>query len=181
MSRVGYKPIPIPDGAKVDVKDRLVTVEAGRLRLTYTHQPQVNVKVEGDAVIVKRHGDDRTAKAMHGLTRALINNMVIGVTKGFTRELEINGVGWTAQIQGNKIVLNVGYADAKEVALPAGVTVEVKANRISVSGADKQAVGHIAAQIRAQRPPEPYNGKGIKYVDEQIVRKQGKAFAASTA
>lgn len=181
MSRVGKKPIPLPSGVKISVTDRLVTVEAGGNRLTYTHQPIVSVIVQENAAIVERQGDDRTARAMHGLTRALINNMVIGVTEGFTKELQINGVGWTAQVQGGKVLLNVGYADVKQVAIREGVEVEAKGNRITVRGADKQAVGQTAAEIRAQRKPEPYNGKGIQYVGEQIIRKQGKAFAAGAA
>ena len=181
MSRIGKKPIPLPSSVKVSIKDRLVTVEAAGGKLTYTHQPMVTVKVENSTAIVERMGDDRIARAMHGLARAIINNMVIGVTEGFKKELEIIGVGWTAELQGRKLVMSLGYADAKEVAVPVGVTVDVKGTRITVTGADKQAVGQTAAEIRAKRPPEPYNGKGIRYIDEQIIRKQGKALAGSTA
>lgn len=179
MSRIGKKPVAIEGGAKVSVSDRTITVEAGGNRLFYTHRPEVTVRVDSDAqqVIVERQDDSRTAKAMHGLTRSLIANMVQGVTRGFTRELEIVGVGWTARVQGQKVALNVGYADTREVPIPAGITVAVEQNRVKVSGADKQLVGQIAARIRSHRPPEPYNGRGIKYSDEQIIRKQGKAFA----
>lgn len=180
MSRIGNKPVALPSGVKVAVSgDRVVTVESGNKKLTMTHRPEVSVQVDeaSKQVIVTRRDDSRTARALHGLTRALIANMVTGVTTGFSRELEVNGVGWTARVQGKKVALNVGYADTREVAIPDGVTVEVQGNRIKVSGPDKQAVGQLAANIRAQRKPEPYNGKGIKYVDEVIIRKQGKAFA----
>ncbi len=181
MSRIGKKAIALPANVKVNVKDRNVTVEAGSSKLTMTHRPEVKVRVDDQAraVIVEADDSDRTAKAMHGLTRALINNMVEGVTKGYSKELEIVGAGWSAKLQGMKIQLSVGYADTREVQIPAGVKVEVQANtKIKVSGADKQAVGQIAAPIRSHRPPEPYNGKGIKYIDEHIIRKAGKAFAS---
>lgn len=178
MSRIGKKPVPLGD-AKVTVHGREVVVEAKGNRLSYTHRVEVTVRVddEGKQVVVERKGDSRTARAMHGLTRALVANMIEGVTKGFSRDLEVNGVGWSAKVQGQKVALNVGYADTREVVIPAGITVEVQQNRIKVSGADKQLVGQVAARIRAHRPPEPYNAKGIKYSDEVIIRKQGKAFA----
>lgn len=183
MSRIGNKPVALPSGVKVTVKDRQVTVESGPKKLSMRHRPEVAVTVDDAAkqVVVKRKDDSRAARAMHGLTRALINNMVTGVTAGFTRELEVNGVGWTARVQGKKVALNIGYADVREVEIPAGVTVEVAANRIKISGADKHAVGQLAANIRAHRPPEPYNAKGIKYAEEVIIRKQGKAFAGGGA
>lgn len=179
MSRIGKQPVHLPDGVKVSVRDRVVTVEAGAKRLSMTHRPEVSVVVDEDAraVRVARGRDDRASRALHGLTRSLINNMVEGVTKGFDRQLEVVGVGWTAVLQGRAVHLNVGYADTRVVDLPDGVSVEVKGARINVSGADKQAVGQVAAEIRSHRPPEPYNGKGIKYAEEQITRKQGKAFA----
>jgi len=177
MSRIGKKPVPIADGAKVSVAGRTVTVEKGPAKLTYEHRPEVVVKVEGDEVVVTRNNESRAARAYHGLTRALIANMVTGVTKGFERELEVTGVGWNVQVKGMKVNLNVGYADTKTVDIPAGVKVEVNQNKIKVSGPNKQQVGLCAAQIRAVRKPEPYNGKGIKYSDEKIIRKQGKAFA----
>jgi len=183
MSRIGNKPVALPSAVKVAVNNRLVTVEAGGKKLTYTHRPEVTVTVDeaGKQVVVARRDDSRTARAMHGLTRALISNMITGVTTGFVRDLEINGVGWTAKLQGKKVVMNIGYADMREVEVPAGVTVEIAGNKIKVSGSDKQAVGQLAANIRAQRPPEPYNGKGIKYAEEVIIRKQGKAFAGGGA
>lgn len=181
MSRIGKKPVAIPAGVKVAVNGRDVNVESGDKRLAITHRPEVTVTVDGDQVIVERDNDSRNSRAMHGLTRALIANMVEGVSKGFSRELEINGVGWTARVQGMKIALNIGYADTREVAIPVGVTVEVEGNKVKVSGIDKQKVGQLAAVIRSQRPPEPYNGKGIKYSDEQIQRKVGKALVGTGA
>ena len=183
MSRIGKIPVPVPSGVKIAVKGREVTVEAGSNKLAFTHRPEVSVKVDQDAktIVVERRDDQRVSKAMHGLTRALINNMVIGVSQGFSKELEISGVGWGANVQGRKIVLNVGYADAREVAIPPGIEVQVQQNRIKVSGPDRQKVGQVAAVIRSHRPPEPYNGKGIKYADEIIIRKAGKAFAGGGA
>ena len=179
MSRIGKKPVPLPDKVKVVVNGRDVTVEAGGQTLSMTHRPEVTVRVDDQtkAVLVERAGDDRISRAMHGLTRSLIANMVQGVTTGFIKELDINGVGWNAQVQGNKVVLNIGYAAPREVMIPDGITVEAKGARIKVTGADKQKVGQLAAQIRSQRKPEPYNAKGIKYADEKIVRKAGKQFA----
>jgi large subunit ribosomal protein L6 len=177
MSRIGKKPIPLA-GTKVSVSGDQVAVEAGGNRLSITHRPEVTVKVEGDEVIVERKGDSRTAKAMHGLTRSLIANMIQGVTKGFEKNLEIIGVGWTAKLQGNKVNLNVGYADTRVVEVPAGIKVDIQQNKLKISGPDKQLVGQVAAQIRSHRKPEPYNGRGIKYAEEHIVRKAGKAFAS---
>jgi large subunit ribosomal protein L6 len=178
MSRIGKKPVETK-GAAVKVDGRTVTVQGKSATLSYTHEPQVSVRVDEDTnqVFVERHGDTRKAKAMHGLTRSLIFNMVQGVTEGFTENLEITGVGWNATVQGKKVALNIGYADTRYVDVPDGLTVEAsKDGKIKISGADKQAVGQLAARIRSQRPPEPYNGRGIKYADETIVRKEGKAF-----
>ena len=177
MSRIGKKPVPVEGGASVSVAGRTVTVEKGSAKLAFEHRPEVSVKVEDGQVVVDRNEETRAARAYHGLTRSLIANMIEGVTKGFVKELEITGVGWNAQVQGPQVKLNVGYADTKIVKIPMGVTVEVAGNKIKVSGPNKQLVGQCAAEIRAQRKPEPYNGKGIKYADEQIIRKQGKAFA----
>ena len=177
MSRVGKQPVLIEGGASVSVAGNTVTVQKGDQRLSYEHRPEVTVKVDDGKVMVERRDDSRTARAMHGLTRSLIANMIEGVTKGFSKELEVVGVGWNARVQGMKVALNVGYADTREVAIPPGVKVEVEGNKIKISGASKQLVGQCAAEIRAQRKPEPYNGKGIKYSDEHITRKQGKAFA----
>lgn len=183
MSRIGKKPIDLPDKVKASVSGRVVTIEAGPAKLSITHRPEVTVKVDADKkqIIVERRDDERASRAYHGMTRALLNNMVRGVTEGFKKELEVNGVGWTVQVQGKQVKLNVGYADTKIVAIPDGVKVEVAGNKITVTGPNRQAVGQCAANIRATRKPEPYNAKGIKYVQEQIVRKQGKAFAGGGA
>jgi large subunit ribosomal protein L6 len=183
MSRIGKKPIPLPENVKVAVNGTDVVVESGKNKLSFKTTPNVSVKVDSAAktVVVERKNDDRFSRAMHGTVRARIANMIEGVTKGYVKELEVNGVGWTAKVAGTKVELVVGYADTRIVDFPTGVKVEVTQNRIKVSGADKQAVGQVAAEIRSHRPPEPYNGKGIKYVDEHIVRKQGKAFAGGGA
>lgn len=179
MSRIGKKPVPVPAGVNVSVTGQDVTVAAGSQKLSFTHRPEVKVRFDAaaKAVVVERTQESREARAMHGLTRAIIQNMVLGVTKGFQKELEIVGVGWTAAVQGKALVLSVGYADPREIPIPAGLTVEAKAGKITVKGADKQVVGQFAADVRKQRKPEPYNGKGIKYANEVIIRKAGKAFA----
>ena len=183
MSRIGKKPVVLPANVKAAVKDRVVTIESGKNKLTYTHRPEVVVKVDEAAkqVVVTRNDDTKVARAMHGTTRALIENMITGVTTGFKVELELVGVGWTVTVQGQKVKLNVGYADVREVIAPAGVTVTTAQNKITVAGTDKQAVGQVAAKIRSHREPEPYNGKGIKYANEVIIRKQGKQFAGGSA
>lgn len=181
MSLIGKKPVPIATGAAVKVTGAQVSVQGKLGTLTYTHRPEVTVTVDADAkqVVVDRKNDSRTARAMHGLTRSLIANMIEGVTHGYKKELEITGVGWNAQVQGQKVNLNVGYADTRVVPIPNGVTVEVQGGtKITVTGYDKQQVGQCAAQIRSHRKPEPYNAKGIKYADETVIRKQGKAFAS---
>ena len=178
MSRIGNKPVPVTDGAKVTINGHTVSVSGKLGSLEYTHRPEVSVKLEDDKVVVERHRDSKQARAFHGLTRALVANMIEGVTKGYVKELEVAGVGYTAQMKGAKqIDLKVGFADTRSVQIPDGVKCEVAGVRIKVSGFDKQLVGQTAAAIRAQRKPEPYNGKGIRYVDEVILRKQGKAFA----
>jgi len=179
MSRIGKKPVAVPGSVKVNVVDRLITVENGGEKLTFEHRPEVSVRVEADQVVVERQDDSRVAKAMHGLTRSLISNMITGVTEGYVKELDVVGVGWTAQLKGIEVHLNLGYADTRIVKVPAGVKVEINGQRIKVTGANKQQVGQCAAEMRAHRKPEPYNGKGVKYVDEVIVRKQGKAFGSA--
>jgi len=181
MSRIGKLPIPIASGATVKVNGKQVSVQGKLGTLTYTHRPEVTVTVndEDKQVEVKRRDDSRTARAMHGLTRALIANMIKGVTEGYKIDLEITGVGWNAQVQGKKVNLNVGFADTRVVPIPDGVSVEVQGGtKLSVTGTDKQQVGQCAAQIRSHRKPEPYNAKGIKYSDEVVARKEGKAFAS---
>lgn len=179
MSLIGKKPIPLEKGAKISVAGQTITVEGGKTRLTFDFDRELSVVIDDDAkhVLVTRVTESKKARAMHGTTRAIISNMIEGVTKGFVRELEVVGVGWNAQLQGKTVVLNVGYAHPRKVEVPDGVNVEIQQNKIKVSGPDKQLVGQTAAAIRSQRKPEPYNGKGIKYTDEVIIRKQGKAFA----
>ena len=183
MSRIGNKPISIPSGVNVTLSDRTITVQGDKGTLTFEHRPEVSVVIEVDPkqIVVKRQDDQKSSKAFHGLTRSLIANMVEGVSKGFERKLQINGVGWSVRSQGRKIVLNVGYADPRELETPMGVEVTIQGQDITVKGSDKQSVGQFAAEIRRQRPPEPYNGKGIKYDDEVIIRKEGKAFAGGAA
>ncbi len=183
MSRIGKQPVALPGNVKAAISGRVVTIESGKNKLSFTHSPRVEVKVDeaAKAVIITRKSDDKMSRALHGTTRAVLANMVVGVTTGYVKDLEINGVGWTAQVKGNKITLNVGYADPRIVEFPPSVKVEVTQNKIKVSGPDKQAVGQTAAVIRRQREPEPYNGKGIKYIDEVIIRKAGKAFASGGA
>lgn len=177
MSRIGKIPVAIPSGVKISLAGRTITVQGKSATLTYEHRPEVKVSIDGSQVVIERVDNSIPAKKMHGTTRALIQNMVIGVTEGYKKELEINGVGWNARLQGRKIVLVVGYADPRELEIPAGVNVLVEGLKITVSGPDKQAVGEMAARIRAQRKPEPYNHKGIKYVGEVLIKKEGKAFA----
>jgi len=182
MSRIGKKPVAVPEGVKVAVAGRAVTVEGPLGMLRIEHRPEVAVAYDEAArqVVVTRADDSRTARAMHGLTRALVANMVEGVTKGFQKSLEIIGVGYNAKLQGSSIALTVGYADTRVLEIPEGVTVELpSATRIVVKGPDKQKVGDLAARIRKVRPPEPYQGKGIRYVDEVVRRKAGKAFAGT--
>ena len=176
MSRIGRKPIVIPAGVTVTVAEgNVVTVKGPKGELTQTMHGDMIIKVEASEVLVERPSEQKLHKSLHGLTRTLIANMVTGVSEGFTKELEINGVGYRAQKQGNKLVLGLGYSHPVEMEDIPGLTVEVPApNKIIVSGADKQAVGQLAAKIREKRPPEPYKGKGIKYVDERIIRKEGK-------
>jgi len=179
MSRIGKQPIAVPAGAEVEVKDRRVQVKGPSGTLAFTCRPEVSVSYDTEAkqVVVERRRNDRKSRAMHGTTRAIIANMCQGVTEGYTRELEITGVGWNARLTGNEIELNVGFADTKKVSVPESVNVTIEGARIKVSGVDKQKVGQLAARIRQVRPPEPYNGKGIRYLDERVIRKEGKAFA----
>ena len=176
MSRIGKKPVAIPAGVKVSVNAGIVTVE-GKSKLALPIPPQVEVAVEGEAVVVTRKDDTRSSNAMQGLARSLINNMVIGVTQGFKKELAIVGVGYKAQAQGSKVTLTLGYSHPIVYAVPEGVkvTIDGTGTKIAVEGADKQKVGEVAATLRRFRKPEPYKGKGIRYVDEQITLKEGKS------
>jgi large subunit ribosomal protein L6 len=178
MSRIGKMPIDIPAGVTVDIKGNVVNVKGPKGTLTKEMHEDMIIKIEGSQIIVTRPSEEKRHKSLHGLTRTLVNNMVEGVTKGFEKTLEVNGVGYRAQKQGNKLVLTLGYSHPVEMEEPNGVTVDVPApNRIIVKGCDKQEVGEFAAKIRAKRKPEVYKGKGIKYENEVIRRKEGKAGA----
>lgn len=174
MSRIGKKAIAIPAGVKVAVSGNTVTVE-GKAKLSLDLPPYVAVEVADNQVVVKQVGEAREAGAMHGLARSLINNMVIGVTAGFKKELQIVGVGYKAALQGSKLNLSLGYSHPINYQIPEGVKVTLVESKIIVEGADKQLVGQTAAEIRRFRSPEPYKGKGIRYVDERIVLKEGKS------
>lgn len=174
MSRIGNIPVAIPPAVKVEVKDGLIRVE-GKNKLEMQIPPRVTVNVEDSVVTVARNDESRESNALQGLARSLINNMVIGVTKGFRKDLTIIGVGYKAQLQGQKLQLNLGYSHPVEYQIPAGVNVVVAdGTKISIEGADKQLVGEVAATIRRFRKPEPYKGKGIRYADERVVIKEGK-------
>ncbi len=185
MSRIGKKPVSVPSGVRVtiDPQSRTVAVEGPRGKLSMTHRPEVSVTwEEGENRIIcsispaqRKTGQ---MKAYWGLTRALVANMIVGVTEGYVKKLDIVGVGWGAKLAGKSVELNVGFCHPAMVAVPPGVDVGVEGTVITVTGADKQAVGQFAARVRAVRPPEPYNGKGIKYVGEVIIRKQGKVFGS---
>ena len=176
MSRIGKKPIAVPAGVEVKLNGTEITVKGPKGELKANLRPEIEVTMENSEIIVKRPNDDQVNRSLHGLTRTLIANMVEGVNSGFTKELEVNGVGYRVQKQGKNLVMNLGYSHQVIMEEPAGITIDVPApNKIIVSGADKQAVGQLAAQIREKRPPEPYKGKGIKYAGEYIRRKEGKA------
>lgn len=177
MSRIGRMPILVPAGVQVEIEDSRVTVRGPKGELVRLFPPDMTISFEEGQIIVRRPTDNRKHRSLHGLTRALLANMVQGVSEGFRKELEIVGVGYRAAMQGEKLVLNVGYSHSVEIAPPEGITITVGrgAKEIAVEGVDKELVGQIAAQIRAVRKPEPYKGKGIRYVGEQVRRKAGKA------
>ncbi|MBQ3413129.1 MAG: 50S ribosomal protein L6 [Oscillospiraceae bacterium] len=176
MSRIGRKPIVIPAGVEVKIDGETVKVTGPKGTLEQKVHTGLGLEIEGNELKVSRPSDDRVFRSLHGLTRTLINNMVVGVTEGFKKELEIAGVGYRAQKNGNELVLNVGYSNPVRILDTDAVSTEVpNPQRIVVNGIDKQAVGQFAAEIRGIRPPEPYKGKGIHYVGEYIIRKEGKA------
>lgn len=176
MSRIGKKPIEIPNGVDIKIDGNVITVKGPKGTLTRELHPDMIVKLEDKQIIVQRPSDERQHKALHGLTRTLIANMVDGVTKGYEKALEIVGVGYRAQKQGKKLIINIGYSHPVEIEEPTGITIEVPdQNKIIVKGIDKQQVGNFAANIRKVREPDPYLGKGIKYVDEVLKLKEGKA------
>ena len=176
MSRIGRKPINIPAGVTVSADNGVVTVKGPKGTLTQKVHPNISVSVDGAVVTVTRPDDDKLNRSLHGLTRTLIANMVEGVTNGYKKELEVNGVGYRVQKQGKDCVMNLGYSHQVIVSDTDDIKIEVpNPNKIIITGIDKQKVGQFAAEVREKRPPEPYKGKGIKYVDEVIRRKEGKA------
>ena len=175
MSRIGKIPIIIPDSVKVELTEQLISVNGPKGSLTQTLLPEVKVSLKDNTVVVERNNDQKIAKSNHGLMRTLINNLVLGVTEGFSKQLEVNGVGYKANLNGNVLKLNVGFSHDVNYTIPSDITINVEQNKITVSGIDKQKVGQVASEIRAVKKPEPYKGKGIKYIDERIIRKSGKS------
>ncbi len=175
MSRIGKLPVAIPSGVTITVDQDTITVNGSKGTLSQFTMPGVNVEATEKEVIVTRENDEPTNRAKHGLMRALINNMVIGVSTGFSKQLEINGVGYRVAAAGSGLKLNLGFSHDVNYALPAGVTATTEQNVITITGISKQQVGQVAAEIRALKKPEPYKGKGIKYVGERIIRKSGKS------
>ncbi|MCI9039460.1 MAG: 50S ribosomal protein L6 [Clostridia bacterium] len=176
MSRIGNKPITVPEGVEVTLNDHHITVKGPKGTLERDLHKNITITMEENTIHVTRPNDEAENRSLHGLTRTLINNMIEGVVHEFKRELEINGVGYRAQKQGNKLVMNLGYSHNVEIEPPAGITFDLAdANHITVRGIDKEVVGQTAAVIRTKRPPEVYRGKGIKYAEEHIRRKEGKA------
>jgi large subunit ribosomal protein L6 len=175
MSRIGKRPIPIPQKVTVTITEQYVAVKGPKGELSRTLPGEVEISQDGETLLVKRRNESRAARQRHGLCRTLVSNMVEGVSQGFQRRLEIQGVGYRAQVQGRNLVLNVGYSNPVQIEPPEGIQVAVENNtNVVVSGIDKEIVGNIAARIRAVRPPEPYKGKGIRYAGELVRRKAGK-------
>ena len=175
MSRIGRKPIAIPAGVEVKLADGVATVKGPKGTLTQAIHPNMKVEVADGQILVTRPDDEKENRALHGLTRALLNNMVEGVTNGFSKQLDVNGVGYRVAKQGKDLVMNLGYSHQVTVSEIPGITIDVPGpNKIVISGPDKQLVGQFAAEVREKRPPEPFKGKGIKYADEVIRRKEGK-------
>ena len=185
MSRIGKNPINIPDGVKVEWKDGVVSIEGKKGKLVQSIHPLMDIEIEKEKkqILVKRSSGERKCKELHGLTRSLLANNVHGVTVGFSKDLEIIGLGYNVKSQGQELILQLGFSHPIKMSIPEGIQVEIKnqtnPGKLSIMGADKQLVGQIAANIRRLRPPEPYKGKGVKYADEIINRKAGKATASS--
>lgn len=175
MSRIGKLPINIPSGVTITVDNDFVTVTGSKGTLKQFTMPGVKVAVEGNEAVVTRDNDEAVNRAKHGLMRSLVNNMVVGVSQGFTKQLEINGVGYRVAMQGADLKFNLGFSHDVIFKLPQGITATIEQNKITIAGIDKQSVGQVAAEIRALKKPEPYKGKGIKYADERIIRKSGKS------
>lgn len=175
MSRIGKSPIVVPAQVKVNVAGKKISVQGPKGKLDMELPRRTSLKVEGDKIVVSRDGEDAEAKAMHGLGRALINNMVLGVSVGFSKKLEINGVGFKASVVGKVVNLSLGYSHPINYPIPDQIKVTVEENtKVTIEGPSKQVVGQVAAEIRAYYPPEPYKGKGVKYSDEKVIRKEGK-------
>jgi len=175
MSRVGKKPIPVPGKTKITYKDRVITVQGEKGTLTRTIHPNMDLEIDTDVIKVTMQQETKSNRALQGLTRSLVANMVTGVDKGFEKVLEINGIGYRASLSGNTIVLNLGFSHPINFELPDGIAAKVdKKNTVTLSGINKELLGQTAASIRSLRPPEPYKGKGIKYADEYVQRKAGK-------
>lgn len=176
MSRIGRMPIPLPAGVRVDIQGNLVTVTGPKGTLSSRFHRDMEIKVEDGRLVVRRPTDQRHHRALHGLTRALLNNMVIGVTRGYQKQLEVQGVGYRVEMRGDSLLLQLGFSHPVRIAPPEGIKFDVdpRTKIITVSGIDKELVGRVAAEIRAWRPPEPYKGKGIRYVGEHVRRKAGK-------
>lgn len=178
MSRIGRMPIALPEGVDVKLDGNVITVKGAKATLSREIHPNIDVKVENGEILVTRPNDQKENRALHGLTRALINNMVVGVTDGFKKELDVVGVGYRVAKQGKDLVMNLGFSHQVTMTEVEGVTVEVpNQNKIIISGPDKQKVGQFAAEVREKRPPEPYKGKGIRYTNEYVRRKEGKTGA----
>ncbi len=175
MSRIGKQPIAIPPKVKVEVSGQKVHVEGPKGKLDWELPRRTSLKVENGKVVVSREGDDARAKALHGLSRALVNNMVRGVSEGFMKKLEIQGVGFKAAVAGNNVTMNLGYSHPIVYPIPAQIKVTVEENtKLTIEGPDRQVVGEVAAELRSFYPPEPYKGKGVRYTDERVIRKEGK-------
>jgi large subunit ribosomal protein L6 len=175
MSRVGKQPIPVPSGVTITVDDAAVTINGSKGSLSQFTMPGISVKQEGEELLVSRANDEPQLRAKHGLMRALLNNMVTGVSQGFSKKLEINGVGYRVALAGSDLKMNLGFSHDVIYKLPQGVTAAVEQNTITVSGISRQQVGQVAAEIRSLKKPEPYKGKGIKYAGERLIRKSGKS------
>jgi large subunit ribosomal protein L6 len=175
MSRIGKQPIAIPPKVKVEVKGQKVLVEGPKGKLDWELPRRTSLKVENGKVVVSREGDDADAKALHGLSRALVNNMVRGVSEGFVKKLEIQGVGFKAAVAGSSVNMTLGYSHPIVYPIPAQIKVTVEENtKITIEGPDRQVVGQVASELRSFYPPEPYKGKGVRYSDERVIRKEGK-------
>jgi len=175
MSRIGKQPIAIPPKVKVEVKGQRVSVEGPKGKLNWELPRRTSLRVDNGKVVVSRQGDDAQAKALHGLSRALVNNMVKGVSEGFVKKLEIQGVGFKAAVQGKSVSLSLGYSHPVVYPIPDQIKVTVEENtKLTIEGPDRQSVGQVAAEIRSFYPPEPYKGKGVRYSDERVIRKEGK-------